>query len=131
VSTTTQSTCMCGDAPRLIFACSGASDVGEITDRAARLLTPEDVGRMYGTAGIGGLVSGILATARAASAILALDGCLLNCAQKSLKETGFTTFAHLRLADLGMEKGATPPTEAAIRRVADGVEARLMTATCS
>jgi len=127
----TKSECMCGGAPRLIFACSGASDVGEITDRAARLLTREGVGRMYCTAGIGGRVSGILATTRSASAILALDGCPLNCAQKTLKEAGFSSFVHLSLGDLGMEKGATPPTEAAIRRVADEAADRLKAVPCS
>ena len=37
----------CGGGPRLIFACSGASDVGEIADRAARKLSREGVGKMY------------------------------------------------------------------------------------
>jgi len=131
MSQAVKSECMCGGVPRLIFACSGASDVGEITDRAARLLTREGVGRMYCTAGVGGRVSGILATARTASAILALDGCPLNCAQKTLKEAGFSSFVHLSLCVLGMEKGATPPTEAAIRRVADEAAARLKAATVS
>ena len=30
--------CQCNVAPKLIFACSGASDVGEITDLTARRL---------------------------------------------------------------------------------------------
>lgn len=30
---------VCSAAPTLIFACSGAADVGAITDRAARKLT--------------------------------------------------------------------------------------------
>lgn len=31
--------CGCQAAPQLIFPCSGAADVGEISDRAARRLT--------------------------------------------------------------------------------------------
>jgi uncharacterized metal-binding protein len=41
------------------------------------------------------------------SSILAIDGCPLDCAKKSLEEAGFMTFNHLRLADMGMEKGKT------------------------
>lgn len=29
-------TCFCGTSPKLIFACSGTSDVGELADRAAK-----------------------------------------------------------------------------------------------
>ncbi len=30
--------CECGDAPKLIFSCSGAADVGAISDQGAALL---------------------------------------------------------------------------------------------
>ena len=42
----------------LIYSCSGAADVGEIADRAARLLDAEDKAWMSCLAGIGGRVSG-------------------------------------------------------------------------
>ncbi len=111
--------CECSTAPKLIFACSGASDVGEISDRAARLLTREGKGKMYCLAGIGGRVSGIVATTEAASQVLAIDGCPLDCAKNCLKEAGFTTFAHVRLADLGMEKGKSPVTDERIEKAAE------------
>ncbi len=111
-----QSTC-CAAAPKLIFACSGAADVGEISDRAARRLTAEGAGKMFCLAGIGGRVSAIVASTQAASAILAIDGCPLDCAKKSLEEAGFMQFAHLRLSDLGMEKGKSPATEDRIAQV--------------
>jgi uncharacterized metal-binding protein len=34
----TQAQCSCQAAPKLIFPCSGASDVGGLSDRAARVL---------------------------------------------------------------------------------------------
>ena len=105
-----QPTC-CAAAPKLIFSCSGAADVGEISDRAARKLTAEGAGKMFCLAGVGGRVSGIMASTQAAAAILAIDGCPLDCARKTLEEAGFTQFAHLRLSDLGMEKGKSPATE--------------------
>src|SRR5512133_4161781 len=97
--------CACGGAPKLIFACSGAADVGALADQAARKLTKDGAGKMFCLAGIGGRVSGIMATTEAASKILAIDGCPLNCARHSLEQAGFTTFEHLQLSDLGLVKG--------------------------
>ncbi len=107
----------CGTGPKLIFACSGAADVGKISDLAARNLTAEGTGKMFCLAGIGGRVSGIMETTRVATAILAIDGCPLDCARKTLEQAGFTTFEHLRLSDLGMEKGKTAATDEAVAKV--------------
>jgi len=120
----TQASC-CGAAPKLIFACSGAADVGQISDLAARKLTAEGAGRMFCLAGIGGRVSGIMASTQAAQSLLAIDGCQLDCARKTLEEAGFTEFEHVRLTDMGMEKGKTPPTDEAVDRVATRAKARL------
>lgn len=38
--------CACGVGPKLIFACSGAADVGAIADQAARKLTKDGAGKM-------------------------------------------------------------------------------------
>ncbi len=107
----------CGTGPKLIFACSGAADVGKISDLAARNLTAEGTGKMFCLAGIGGRVSGFMVTTRVATAILAIDGCPLDCARKTLEQAGFTTFEHLRLSDLGMEKGKTAATDEAVAKV--------------
>jgi uncharacterized metal-binding protein len=110
--------CGCSGGPKLIFACSGAADVGEIADKAARKLTRDGVGRMFCTAGIGGRISGILKTSEAADSILAIDGCPLNCVKSSLEQAGFSTFKHLQLADLGLEKCQSPVTDENVNTVA-------------
>lgn len=109
--------CGCNGGPKLIFACSGAADVGEIADQAARKLTREGVGRMFCTAGLGGRISGILKTSESADSILAIDGCPLNCVKSSLEQAGFSTFRHLRLADLGLEKGKSAASEEIVNKV--------------
>jgi len=110
--------CACGMAPKLVFACSGAADVGAVADQAARKMTRDGTGKMFCLAGIGGRVSGIIATTAAASKVLAIDGCPLNCVKQTLEQAGFSGFAHLQLADLGMEKGKTPMTPEAVEKVA-------------
>ncbi|BBD09883.1 putative zinc-binding protein [Desulfovibrio ferrophilus] len=115
----TKCSCECGTAPTLIFSCSGAADVGEMADQAARSLTREGKGKMFCLAGIGGRVSGIMKTTEAAAKILAIDGCPLNCARKSLEEAGFKDFIHLGLADMGLKKGETTLDQTSLERVID------------
>jgi len=103
---------------RLIFACSGAADVGHIADLAARQLAQQGAGRMYCLAGVGGRVPAILETTRTATAILAIDGCPQNCARKTLEAAGFAGFHHLQLTDVGLVKGSSAPTRERVDRVA-------------
>ncbi len=114
---------VCCAASTLIFACSGAADVGAITDRAARKLTAEGTGKMYCLAGIGGRVPGILKTTEEAEKILAIDGCPLDCTKLSLEEAGFTEFEHMKVTDLGLEKGKSPATD---ENIATVVQAALL-----
>lgn len=93
------------DGPTLIFACSGAADVGEISDRAAREMSKDGAGKMFCLAGIGGRVEGIMKTTSIASKILAIDGCELDCVKKCLQQAGFDHYEHFRVTDLGLEKG--------------------------
>ncbi len=107
----------CVGGEKLIFACSGAADVGAISDRAARKLTKDGKGRMFCLAGVGGRVQGILDKTGAAARVLAIDGCPLDCTKKTLEQAGFTAFAHVRVTDLGMEKGKTPATDQSVEVV--------------
>jgi uncharacterized metal-binding protein len=109
----------------LVYSCSGAADTGEIADRAARRLNAEDKAWMSCLAGIGGRVSGLMANAAAAPALIAIDGCPQDCARKTLELAGFTNVKHVRVTDLGFKKGKTPATEEAIRQVAETAAALL------
>jgi len=105
-------------APKLVFPCSGASDVGGLTDRAARQMTLDGTGKMYCLAGIGGRVDGIMANTKAAAKVLVIDGCKEECARKTMELAGFKEFQHLKLVEMGFEKGETRVTAARIREVA-------------
>ncbi len=117
--------CSCCGAPTLIFPCSGGSDVGEVCDRAARKLTVDRAGKMYCLAGIGGRVSGIMATTESADSILAIDGCPLDCAKKTLEEAGFENFKHIRLNELGLNKTESPATVENIAKVVETAKTML------
>lgn len=115
----------CAGGETLIFACSGAADVGAVSDRAARQMTRDGMGRMFCLAGVGGRVEGIVQKTKAASQIVAIDGCTLDCAKKCLEQVGISGFKHLRVTDLGMEKGRTPVNDVNITATARAAAALL------
>jgi uncharacterized metal-binding protein len=102
---------VCSGGPVLIFSCSGAADVGEISDRAARKLSKDGIGAMFCLAGVGGRVEPIMKKTNSASKILAIDGCNLDCVKNCLESAGFTEFEYFRVTDLGLEKGKSPASE--------------------
>ena len=120
-----RASCACGGAPNLLFACSGAADVGEIADQAVRLASKTGVGKMFCLAGIGGRVSGIVKSTEAAAKIVAVDGCPLNCARKTLEEAGFTNFAHIQLGEIWFVKGQSPLTSQSLQGVVDKIKGAL------
>ena len=122
---TAKESSVCKGGASLIFACSGAADVGGVADQAARKMNREGQGAMFCLAGIGGRIDPIMKKTGAAEKILAIDGCPLNCVKASLEQAGFDSFEHLQLADLGMEKGKTPASEENISKAAEAGAALL------
>jgi len=107
---------ICDSAPKYIFPCSGAADVGHISDLAARQLTKMGAGNMFCLAGIGGNVESIIEKTKACDKILAIDGCNVDCVKKTLQERGIPEFDHLCLTDF-MEKGKSPATHERIELI--------------
>ena len=113
-----QPKCSCSGNTDLMFSCSGAADIAEIGDRAVRTLHKAGDAKMFCLAGISGKVELIEVNTRGADRILVVDGCDSDCAKKTMEFGGFTDFIHLRVSDLGMEKGKTPVTDERIAIVA-------------
>ena len=67
--------------------------------------------------GLGGRVSGILATTEAAPRILAIDGCP-SLVENSLEQAGFAKYEASATGRPRMGKGKTPPTPEAIAKAA-------------
>ena len=117
--------CSCGTAPKLIFACSGSADVGEITDKAARKLMRDGKGKMFCLAGIGGRIDGMIKLTESASKILVLDGCPISCAKNCMEKAGFDNFEYLNLAEIGMQKGNTEANDKNISIATDEASKKL------
>ena len=98
------------DQPMVIFACSGASDVGELTDLVARKLHCQNAIQMKCLAFVGAGIQSMIDTVKE-SQCLVLDGCGLDCGRITMIKNGINNFTHLRLSNLGYEKGKSVPNE--------------------
>jgi len=96
--------CLCQPTEILIFPCSGGSNVGQIANEAGVKLTQSGMGKFFCLAGIGGHVSGMIESTKAGKMLVAIDGCSVACAKKTLEHAGFNIDEYVQVTDLGVEK---------------------------
>lgn len=95
---------------------------GRSPTRAAIQLTKEGVGRYFCLAGIGGHVSGMIESTKAGKMLIAIDGCPVACAKKTLEHAGFNIDEYDQVTDLGIEKNHQFHLDAAdVGRVSDHI----------
>ena len=88
----------------MILACSGGSNVGQLSNQAAIELTQEGFGKMFCLAGIGGHLGGFVQSAKDVPAMVAVDGCEVGCAKAILDHAKIPSKNYLVLTELGIEK---------------------------
>ena len=88
----------------VILACSGGSNVGQITNEAAKALDQLGQGRFFCGIGVGAGLPKFIETARNATCV-AIDGCEVACMKKALENAGLTPEVYVVVTDLGIEKG--------------------------
>jgi uncharacterized metal-binding protein len=96
--------CLCEPSEILIFPCSGGSNVGQIANQAGVKLTQSGLGNIFCLAGIGGHVSGMIESTKAGKVIVAIDGCPVQCAKKTLEHAGFKIDEYVEITSMGIEK---------------------------
>jgi len=96
--------CLCEPTEILIFSCSGSSNVGQIANGASIKLTQTGMGKFFCLAGIGGHVSGMIESTKAGKMLVAIDGCSVACAKKTLEHAGFNIDEYIQVTELGIEK---------------------------
>jgi uncharacterized metal-binding protein len=105
------------DKVPLVFACSGASNVGEIADLAARKLYRKGVTVMDCPSALSGRIKKQIEKVRKASRAIVIDGCDKDCVARTLINAGFSSYAHIRLDDLGLLKGGARVDEYSVDKV--------------
>jgi len=118
---TKQTDCLCGSAEYMVLACSGACDLGQITDSAARKLRDNGVRKMNCLAVVGAGIEKSIEDFKKKN-ILLLDGCPIDCGKRILDKAGFTNYKYMRITDLGYKKGQTPVTDEIVNLVYEKAE---------
>ena len=99
-----KSDCCCGGKTNVVLACSGASNVGQMTNELAKRLDTDGTARFFCLAGIGGHVSGMVASVAGADKVLLLDGCPVACGKRAMDAAGLTGYSYVVVTELGVEK---------------------------
>lgn len=96
--------CLCNNSDVKIVACSGASNVGQIANQAAIELSKEKVGGFFCLAGIGAHIKGMVNAGKEADLVVAIDGCPVQCAAKTLQHAEIEPAIQVIVTELGIEK---------------------------
>jgi len=96
--------CCKSDGNIMILACSGGSNVGQLSNQAAVELTREGFGKMFCLAGIGGHLGGFVQSAKDVSQMVVIDGCSVGCAKVILQQANVPLKNDIVVTELGIEK---------------------------
>jgi uncharacterized metal-binding protein len=97
-------TCCVPGGNIMILACSGGSNVGQLSNQAAVELTQEGFGKMFCLAGIGAHLGGFVQSAKDVPRMVAIDGCPQGCVRKTLEHAEIPMKSYVVLTELGIEK---------------------------
>lgn len=96
--------CLCSNSDVRIVACSGASNVGQIANQAAIELAKAKVGEFFCLAGVGAHINGMIKSGKEADLVVAIDGCPVQCAAKTLQHAEIEPAIQVIVTELGIEK---------------------------
>jgi len=103
---------------KTVFACSGAADLGEVSDLVARKIHRDGIRQMKCLAFIGGGIQNMIDSVKDTN-MLVIDGCNLDCGKLTMEKYGISDFCHLRLTDMGYVKGQTPASNDTVNKITE------------
>lgn len=114
--------CCASNGQIMILACSGGSNVGQISNQTAVELTGEGFGKMFCLAGVGGKLSGFVQSVKDTPNLVVMDGCPVGCAKAIFRENGLPLRNHVVVTELGIEKGgALKPSQEEVDTVKEHI----------
>jgi uncharacterized metal-binding protein len=121
--------CSCGcnsdKHKTLVFACSGAYDVGLLSDEIARELETRDKAFMECLSGISAEIPEIIDYAKSAHVNVLIDGCHVNCVKKIFNLKNITNVVHFSVEDFGFKRDNTEITEDVVQSITDIIEKQI------
>ena len=96
--------CCTTTAPRMILACAGGSNVGQLSNQAAVELTQEGFGKLFCLAGVGAHLSGFVQSVRDIDELVVIDGCEIGCSKAILEHAEIPLKNYVVISEMGIEK---------------------------
>ncbi len=90
--------------PLMILACSGASNVGQLSNQAAVELTREGFGQMFCVAALGAHLPKFVSYAQKVPSMVAIDGCSVGCIRATLEHAEVPLRNYVVLTEIGIVK---------------------------
>lgn len=100
----------------MVITCSGACDLGQISDLVARKLRDNKIRKMNCLAAVAADVKPTIEMFKEANLLL-IDGCAVDCGKKILDKANITNYKYMRMTDFGYVKGQTPVTSQVVEAI--------------
>jgi len=88
----------------ILLTCSGASNVGQLSNQAVVELTQEGFGKFFCLAGIGAHLDKFVQSAKNNPEVVVIDGCPVGCAKRVVEHAEIPINKYLVVTKLGIEK---------------------------
>jgi len=88
----------------ILLTCSGASNVGQLSNQAVVELTQEGFGKFFCLAGIGAHLNNFVQSAKNHPEVVVIDGCPVGCAKRVVEHAEVPIRKYLVVTKLGIEK---------------------------
>ncbi len=110
---------------RIVYACSGCADVGEIADQIGRKLRRDGFATPKASClvGVGAGLQSFVDAAKAADTVIAIDGCPIGCAKKILENIAIQPHS-IVLTTMGLVKGETPLSTEVVENLANTIQSQ-------
>lgn len=108
---------------RMIYACGGCADVGEVSDKVCRQLRKEGFAQasMSCITGIAAHLQPFIDAAKKANQVIVVDGCSVLCAKKVLEHVDISPASYV-LTEMGLEKGKTEVTSQVVNEISEKIK---------
>lgn len=80
---------------KAVLACSGASNVGQMTAEVAKRLDRDGAGHFTCATSLGAHVSSRVTSVKCSEKVLVLDGCTQGCAKRVAERAGIENYAYV------------------------------------
>jgi len=119
------SNCKSDGEKRIVYACAGCADVGEVADQVGRKLRRDGFATSKASClvGIAAGLQQFIDAAQAAESVITIDGCGVCCAKKIVEGIGIHPNSIVFTA-MGLVKGETPASAKLVENLAKKIQSQ-------